>query len=218
MFWDTESGQRHEKFLKHLLGVHAAPDGDHCLVVTRADDGSAAASMKGGLVSGLGVAGSAAAGQFLLVLFDAIGSPVETRFLRWRPQHISVTKTHVIAASESTVYVWQYRSGLDASGAGAGSASAAVGRSMAQASSSGEGGPGAGAVGASSGAGSSGGSALRLRGVRERYFHIDDAMGLDAAGKASGGRDASAAAAGGGGLRPAGYDTKDPVSCVTASR
>jgi len=106
VFWDTESGDRHEKYLKHLLGVHAAPDGDHCLVVTRADDGSAAASMKGGLVSGLGVAGSAAAGQYLLVLFDAIGSPVETRFLRWKPQHIAVTKTHVVASSDSTVYVW----------------------------------------------------------------------------------------------------------------
>jgi len=54
--------------------------------------------------------------------------------------------------------------------------------------------------------------------MRERYFHIDDVMALDASGKASGGRDASAAAAGGGGLRPAGYETRDPVVSVCANR
>lgn len=48
-------------------------------------------------------------GSYQLILCNAIGSSVDTKYINIQPQYIAMTKTHVIVASEKIVYVWHYR-------------------------------------------------------------------------------------------------------------
>ncbi len=49
------------------------------------------------------------AGEYILILCNAIGSPVDSKYVAVEPRHLALTHTHVIAASEEGVYVWQFR-------------------------------------------------------------------------------------------------------------
>ena len=44
-----------------------------------------------------------------LLLCNAIGSPLDSKHIDVEPSFLSVTPYHVVAASHSFVYVWQYR-------------------------------------------------------------------------------------------------------------
>eukprot|EP00665_Eupelagonemidae_sp_cell47_P011453 gene11454-1921_t len=46
---------------------------------------------------------------YSLHLFNAIGSPLDTKYTEVEPSHLAITPYHVVAASHSFVYVWQYR-------------------------------------------------------------------------------------------------------------
>jgi hypothetical protein len=54
-FWQTSSGEKYTKFIKRLAAVEAA--GDHCVLAAAGE----------------------LAGEYLLILCNAIGSPVESR-------------------------------------------------------------------------------------------------------------------------------------------
>ena len=41
-----------------------------------------------------------------------VGAPVDSKYLDWQPTHVTMTDQHIIAASEDTVYVWQYRTSV----------------------------------------------------------------------------------------------------------
>mmetsp|Transcript_38234 Transcript_38234/g.108060 ORF Transcript_38234/g.108060 Transcript_38234/m.108060 type:complete len:1242 (+) Transcript_38234:70-3795(+) len=98
MFWDTNSNDRYAKYVKHLMSIAAA--GDYCVLATRSDEDH----------------------QFILILCNAIGSPVDSKYIPVEPQFLVMTQYHVIAASADVIYVWQYRSliskltSLDATG------------------------------------------------------------------------------------------------------
>jgi len=85
-FWDTNTDERHIKYVKSLISIRAA--GEHCVFATKTDDGS---------------------GQFILILCNAIGSPVDSKYIDIEPIFLSMTPYHVIVASNELVYVWQYR-------------------------------------------------------------------------------------------------------------
>ncbi|XP_022083410.1 WD repeat-containing protein 35-like [Acanthaster planci] len=86
VFWETVSGERHIKYVRNLISVTAY--GDHCVLATRADE-----SM----------------GQYVLVLCNSIGTPLESKYIDIEPIYIAVTRTHVIAASKEAFYVWQFK-------------------------------------------------------------------------------------------------------------
>ena len=44
----------------------------------------------------------------ILILCNAIGSPVDSKYIGMEPQYIAMTDTHIIAASSDLVCVWQY--------------------------------------------------------------------------------------------------------------
>lgn len=48
--------------------------------------------------------------SWILILCNAIGSPVDSKSILIEPMHISMTPYHVIVASNDHIYVWQYRS------------------------------------------------------------------------------------------------------------
>ena len=47
--------------------------------------------------------------RYALNLCNAIGSPVDCKYIDVEPTFLTVTPYHVVAASHSFVYVWQYR-------------------------------------------------------------------------------------------------------------
>ena len=80
--------QRYIKFIKNLMNIAAA--GDHCVLSTKADDVS---------------------GQFVLILCNAIGTPIDSKYIDIEPIYLEMTPTHVVAASHECVYIWHYKGG-----------------------------------------------------------------------------------------------------------
>ncbi|KAM7428718.1 WD repeat-containing protein 35 [Porites harrisoni] len=87
VFWDTKNGEKYVKYVRNLLSITAS--GDHCVLATRADDSS---------------------GQHVLVLCNAIGTPLDSKYIEIEPLFVAMTRSHVIASSREAFYSWQYRS------------------------------------------------------------------------------------------------------------
>ncbi|KAI4891828.1 hypothetical protein NFI96_003820 [Prochilodus magdalenae] len=47
--------------------------------------------------------------QYVLVLCNSIGTPLDSKYIDIDPLFVTMTKTHVIAASKEAFYAWQYR-------------------------------------------------------------------------------------------------------------
>lgn len=47
--------------------------------------------------------------QHIIILCNAIGTPVDSKTTEVEPRHIVMTPSHVCVASDSHVYIWQYR-------------------------------------------------------------------------------------------------------------
>ena len=87
VFWNTKTAEKNViKSMPKLL--HIATGGDNCVLV-RKDEGS---------------------GQYTLALCNAIGSPIDTKYVDFEPITVAMSGTHIVATSEDVVYVWQYRS------------------------------------------------------------------------------------------------------------
>jgi len=86
VFWDSHTEEKNTKYVKNLIRIRSG--GDNCVLVTKSDDGS---------------------GKFILILCNAIGSPVDSKYIDLEPVYTAMTKYHVIVASDESVYVWQYR-------------------------------------------------------------------------------------------------------------
>ena len=85
IFWDSKTGEKYTKYVRKLTGIRAA--GDNC-VLSKADESG---------------------NQHILILCNAIGSPVDSKYIDVEPVHMTMTQTHVIVASNDVIYVWQYR-------------------------------------------------------------------------------------------------------------
>jgi len=88
IFWNSKTDEKHTKYVKKLLAIRAC--GDTCVLATKADDNS---------------------GQYILILCNAIGSPMDSKYIDVEPVYLHMTSQHVIVASNEVVYVWQYRTG-----------------------------------------------------------------------------------------------------------
>jgi WD repeat-containing protein 35 len=88
IFWDTTINQKHVKYMKRLQKIQAC--GDYCVLVAKVED--------------TGV------DQWMIVLCNAVGCPLETKIIGIEPKYVTMSSTHVIVASDDIVYYWQYRS------------------------------------------------------------------------------------------------------------
>ena len=61
--------------------------------------------------------------QHTLMLCNAIGSPIDTKYIDIKPVFVYMTDTHVIISDHRSVYVWQYRTNAQKLGGDATSAS-----------------------------------------------------------------------------------------------
>uniref|UniRef100_A0A8B9JLR4 WD repeat-containing protein 35 n=1 Tax=Astyanax mexicanus TaxID=7994 RepID=A0A8B9JLR4_ASTMX len=86
VFWDTKNNEKFVKYVKSLISVTTC--GDFCMLATKADDSHP---------------------QYVLVLCNSIGTPLDSKYIDIDPLFITMTKTHVIAASKEAFYAWQYR-------------------------------------------------------------------------------------------------------------
>lgn len=89
VFWDTHSDEKHTKYIKHV--THIRSSDEFCVLVTHADDSS---------------------GQYIVIVCNDIGSPVDSKYLHIEPLHVAMTNSHVIVASEDVVYLWMYRNSV----------------------------------------------------------------------------------------------------------
>ncbi|XP_071961535.1 WD repeat-containing protein 35-like isoform X2 [Antedon mediterranea] len=87
VFWDTKNNERHIKYVRNLISVTAY--GDHCVLATKAEEGM---------------------GNYVLVLCNSIGTPLDSKYIDIEPQFVALTKTHIIATSKEAFYVWQFKS------------------------------------------------------------------------------------------------------------
>jgi WD repeat-containing protein 35 len=68
------------------MAIRAA--GDNCVLVTKTDDSSE---------------------QYIMILCNAIGTPVDSKYTEVEPLVIAMTKYCIVCASEDYVYVWQFK-------------------------------------------------------------------------------------------------------------
>merc|ERR550514_1462111 len=89
VFWDTQSSDKYTKYIKEVKHIKASDD--YCVLVTKADDAS---------------------GQYIILVCNDIGSPVDSKSLKAEASHCAMTNSHIIVASEDVVYLWSYRSSV----------------------------------------------------------------------------------------------------------
>ena len=115
VFWDTNTDDRYTKYVKKLLRIGAA--GENCVLATKADVSLAETPSAGNERSNNGRGrghrprsrADAADGTYILILCNAIGSPIDSKYINVAPSFIAMTPCHVVVASDDMLYVWQYR-------------------------------------------------------------------------------------------------------------
>lgn len=86
MFYNVISHEKYIKYANRLIDIKAY--GDHCVLVTKAEDSN----------------------QHIVILCNAIGSPLENRYIDITPDHLFMNKQFIIVASSTMIYVWQFTS------------------------------------------------------------------------------------------------------------
>lgn len=71
-----------------------ASAGDHCVLSTRLDDEEIQNNMQC---------------NFGLILCNALGTPVDSKYVSLEPKLVAMTMTHVITASDVSFILWHYR-------------------------------------------------------------------------------------------------------------
>jgi WD repeat-containing protein 35 len=66
-------------------------------------------------------------GQYIVIVCNDIGSPVDSKYLHIEPTHVAMTNSHVIVASEDVVYIWMYRNSISKHPQGEGSGLIGIG-------------------------------------------------------------------------------------------
>ena len=47
--------------------------------------------------------------QYALLLCNSLGTPIDARYIRHKPEVVSISYNYVVAASSSVIYLWHYR-------------------------------------------------------------------------------------------------------------
>uniref|UniRef100_A0A3P9HAW2 WD repeat-containing protein 35 n=1 Tax=Oryzias latipes TaxID=8090 RepID=A0A3P9HAW2_ORYLA len=98
VFWETKNNEKFVKYVKSLLSVTTS--GDFCILASKADETQLQED------AGLETGSSA---RYVLILCNSIGTPLDSKYIDIEPLFVTMTKTHVIAASKEAFYLWQYR-------------------------------------------------------------------------------------------------------------
>ena len=80
------------KQVRQFIGT--ASCGDHCVLATRLDDEEIQISTQC---------------DFGLILCNALGTPVDSKYVSLEPRMVAMTSSHVITASDRSFMLWHYR-------------------------------------------------------------------------------------------------------------
>ncbi|MEE6476886.1 hypothetical protein FKM82_011258 [Ascaphus truei] len=97
VFWDTKNNEKFVKYVKSLISVTTC--GDFCILATKADENHPQDDNET----------ETSGATYVLVLCNSIGTPLDSKYIDIVPMFVTMTKTHVIAASKEAFYIWQYR-------------------------------------------------------------------------------------------------------------
>ena len=86
IFWNLVSNEKFPKMVKNLVLIASCKD--FCVLITRVGDGS---------------------GQYSLLLCNALGTPIDCKYIELEPCFVSMSHTHVIVTSQTGIFVWHYR-------------------------------------------------------------------------------------------------------------
>mmetsp|Transcript_6986 Transcript_6986/g.14069 ORF Transcript_6986/g.14069 Transcript_6986/m.14069 type:complete len:1248 (+) Transcript_6986:71-3814(+) len=103
-FWNMNSEERRTKHIKGVKFIRAA--GENALVVIGQGK---EANMPPPVGDEENVDVGPKPSQHILMLCNAIGSPVDTKYIDIKPIFVEMTETHVVVSDYRSVYVWQYR-------------------------------------------------------------------------------------------------------------
>jgi len=84
-FWDWKNKEKYSKFVSSLLNLTASSS--HCCLATNSDE------LKD---------------VYALLLCNAIGTPMDSKYIGLEPLHMAMSSTHVAVASRDAVYLWQF--------------------------------------------------------------------------------------------------------------
>jgi WD repeat-containing protein 35 len=87
VFWNISSGEKTVKSVKSLLLVATCEDS--CLLVVKTES---------------------AENEYALLLCNALGTPIVSKHIPYEPVDVSLSMSCVLLATNTTVYLWQYRS------------------------------------------------------------------------------------------------------------
>eukprot|EP00842_Homolaphlyctis_polyrhiza_P002710 jgi/Hompol1/343/HPOL_004245-RA len=86
VFWNTKTNDRRTRSIPKMHMITSA--GDHCLIVSKSEDDSQ---------------------QCLLTVYNAIGTPLETKSIEFEPKFATVSRTNVFVASADLLLHWQFK-------------------------------------------------------------------------------------------------------------
>lgn len=86
-FWDTSINEKHVRYMRRIQRIVAFDD--YCILMSKVED--------------------SAIDQWMLVLSNAVGCPLESKLINIEPKFVTMNRTHLILANEEVVYYWQYR-------------------------------------------------------------------------------------------------------------
>ena len=84
-FWNTKNNTYTYKYVKNMLGIVSCSP--FCLITAKIDK----------------------KGNYLLILSNSIGSPVNNKIINIEPNLISINSTHVVVSDGHYIYLWQFR-------------------------------------------------------------------------------------------------------------
>uniref|UniRef100_A0A1A8S087 WD repeat-containing protein 35 n=2 Tax=Nothobranchius rachovii TaxID=451742 RepID=A0A1A8S087_9TELE len=98
VFWDTKNNEKFVKYVKSLMSITTS--GDFCILASKGDET---------LPQEDAVLEAVCPSKYVLILCNSIGTPLDSKYIDINPMFVTLTKTHVIAASKDVFYLWQYR-------------------------------------------------------------------------------------------------------------
>ena len=84
MFWNPTTGSKTIKYVKRLVGI--ATGDEYCVLATRAEDSR----------------------EHILIVCNNIGVPCDSRYITVEPKLLAMTRQHIFAVSDTTIYSWEY--------------------------------------------------------------------------------------------------------------
>lgn len=94
--------------MKRLIGVIGS--GDNCVLISQADDSTTQTNLAASAtISKL----QQQQQQYVLVLCNSIGTPLESKYIDIQPLYWAMNSSHIVVASKSYFYLWNYQAMVD---------------------------------------------------------------------------------------------------------